>query len=445
MAKRRATKSNDALSFLRAAPSDSDHRTPLPRVASVTLRHAAPRVEDLDGAIRDATERLELGRRLREGDEVAITAGSRGIADICEILAGVARAVRKAGGRPFLVSAMGSHGGGTVEGQRRILRSLGITEERVGAPIRVTDRAVAVCDSDGGTVYCDEEAARADAIIVVNRIKPHTAIPGGLGSGLLKMIAVGLAKREGAAHTHATPPRELAGTIAAVAEAFVRHMPVVGGIGIVENRLHQVAELVPLAPEHFVQGEREAFRRADALMPRLPVDEIDVLVVDVMGKNISGTGIDSRVIGRWAIHDMPDPSSPSIARIVILDLTDESHGNANGLGLADVVTWRLLTKVDLEATYANVQTSGYVQRARIPVVMPDDRSAIEFAVRSAHVGAEQVRLLRIRNTMDLDEVWASEALLPELRSSPAFVWAGPFEPMKFDERGRLAPQGGAGP
>jgi len=334
---------------------------------------------------------------------------------------------------------MGSHGGASSEGQRRLLEHLGITEETVGAPI-LTDMDVVELGRtpDGLVAYCDRNAAEADAILVVNRIKPHTAFAEPFGSGLLKMLAVGLGKVPGAAQIHRQGPGQMAQAIEDIARVFLSTGKILGGLAVIENANDEIADVVGVRPEEMIEKERELFQKAKSLMPRLPVEDIDVLIVDEMGKNYSGSGMDVNVIGRWRLPGVPEPSSPRIKRIVALRLSPESAGNAQGVGLADVVTRRLVDAMDPVHTYTNTITSTYLQRGFIPITMPTDRDAIAAALASlALPDPARARIVRIRNTLHLEELWVSEALLPELQGRPEIAVGIP-EPLRFTDDGTLA-------
>lgn len=395
-----------------------------------------PVINDVEGAVRAALSSLRLSERIRPGARVAITAGSRGIANIPLILKTVVQVIREAGGEPFLVPAMGSHGGATAEGQLAILASLGITEASVGAPIHSSMEVVEIGRTEKGVpVYFDKNAWSADAVFVVNRVKPHTGFRAANESGLVKMIAVGLGKEKGctAMHKHG-----LAETIPAAARVALKAAPIIGALGIVENSREETAEIRAARPEEIFEVDAELLSRAKEYLPRLPFDDLDLLIVDEMGKNISGTGMDVNVIGRMYKLGEPEPERPRIKRIAVLDLTEASHGNALGMGLADITTKRFLSKVDLTATYANVIAAGVLERGRMPVSAENDREAIRIALASLPgTPAEEARVVRIKNTLELEELEVSEALRPEVEANSRLqILAGP-EPLPFDDAGNL--------
>ena len=334
---------------------------------------------------------------------------------------------------------MGSHGGATSEGQRKLLAHLGITEETIGAPILTDMDVVELGRTPSGLIaYCDRNAAECDGILVINRVKPHTGFAEPFGSGLLKMLAVGLGKVPGAAQIHRQGPAQMAQAIEDIARVFIDSGKVIGGLAIIENAYDETAEIVAVRPEEMIERERELFQRAKAMMPRLPVEDIDVLIIDEIGKNYSGSGMDVNVIGRWRLPGMPEPSSPRVQRIVALRLSPESDGNAQGVGLADFVTRRLVDAMDPVNTYMNTITSTFLQRGFIPITMPTDRGAIAAALASlALPDASYARIVRIPNTLHLDRLWVSEPLLPELRGRSE-ITVGSSGPLRFTADGMLA-------
>jgi hypothetical protein len=334
---------------------------------------------------------------------------------------------------------MGSHGAGTDEGQRRLLEHLGITSESVGAPLATSMDTVELGRSANGFVaYCDRNAAACEAILVVNRIKPHTGFSHPFGSGLMKMLGVGLGKAPGAAQIHRQGPGQMAGAIREIAECVIGTGRVLGGLAIIENAYDETARLVAVPPEKIPDAEVGLFPEARALMPHLPVDHMDLLIVDEVGKNYSGTGMDVNVIGRWRIAGLAEPDVPHAERIVALRLSAASEGNAQGIGLADFTTRALVDGIDFSATYLNCIVSTYVQRAMLPMVLATERDAILAALGSLGAGdSHRTRVVRVPNTLHLEEVWVSEPLVEGLRDQPHIAAVGPAEPLRFDERGRL--------
>ncbi|MFA0751686.1 MAG: hypothetical protein SLRJCFUN_002089 [Candidatus Fervidibacter sp.] len=403
------------------------------RMACVVQRLYGKRVDDVVGEVKRQLQRLNIADRVK-GKRIAITAGSRGIARIHEIVKGVVEFVRDCGGEPFVFPAMGSHGGATAEGQVAILRDYGITEEFVGAPILATMEVERIGTADGVPVYADRYAAHADGIIVVNRIKHHTDFSGPHESGLFKMMAVGMGKREGADTAHTYKAWSLRHYIPLMAREILRRLPILAGLAVIENGYHEVAHLVALPPEEIEAGERRLLQFWKRIRPKIPFNHLDVLLVERMGKNISGTGMDTKTIGRMMITGENEPKHPMPRVIVVLDLTDESHGNAAGLGLADITTKRLISKVDWHATHVNVFTSGFIERDRIPVVAKDDRQALEWALEIAKVrDPAKARIVRIRDTNTLGVLYISQGLWDE---------AAADKRLRFVNEGKLAFQDG---
>jgi hypothetical protein len=359
-----------------------------------------------------------LAASVTPGARIAVTAGSRGIHDLVPVVRAAVDWLRSVGAEPFVVPAMGSHGGATAEGQVEVLAGLGITEASVGCPIEATMETVIVGKLDDGTaVHHDAIAASADGVLLVNRIKPHTDFRGPVESGLAKILAIGLGNHAGAATLHAGGIPSLGGAITAAARTVVAEGKVLGGLGILENALERTAA-VELVTADGIGGAAEIAlqQRAGSLLGRLPFDQLDVLVVDELGKDKSGAGMDTNVIGRCWVYGIPEFESPSIAAITVHRLTEASHGNASGLGLADVIPASLLEQVDFRTSYVNALTSGAggARRSRLPMVMEDDAAAVLAAVTmSGRRDWSSVRLARIRDTLSPNELMVTPALLTE--------------------------------
>lgn len=425
-----------------ASLNGSQLDAPMPTVYRARQRFPAPVEDDLEAAVRRELRPLE--GRLAPGARIAITAGSRGVANIARILRAVGNEVRRYGGEPFVFPAMGSHGGATAEGQVTMLAELGVTDETVDMPI-VSSMEVELIGrlENGLPVYLSRTALEADGIIPVGRVKPHTDFRADVESGLAKTCAIGMGKQKGAATIHSYGPEGLARWMPRAARLIVERAPVLLGLALVENAYHQTAIVRALPAEQIAgPGEAELLREARRLMPSIPFDDLDVLVVDEMGKNISGAGLDPNIIGRMMIRGVPEFERPRIANVAVLDLTEESHGNATGLGLADFTTQRLIDRMDWQASYLNSLTAGLngVQRMQIPFVMPTDRAAVAMAIRTCgRADWENVRLVRIRNTLDLAEIYLSASLLDEARRNPALELEPRGAPLAFDQLGRILP------
>ncbi len=408
-----------------------------PAMHAVHRRLPGTRIPDVAEATLRALARLELDPRIR-GKRIALTAGSRGIAQIAVVLRAAVDHLRRCGADPLIVAAMGSHGGGTSDGQRRLLAHLGITQEAVGAPISTRMETQVIGHTpEGLPVFCDRVAAGCDGILVVNRIKPHTAFFEPFGSGLMKMLGVGLGKVEGATQIHQQGATALPGAIRAMAQVYLDRGMVVGGLAIVENARDEPAIVEGVLPEELIEREMALFEQARGFLPRLPVEEVDVLVVDQVGKNFSGTGMDPNVIGRVRIPGLPEPASPRIGRIVALRLSPESEGNAQGIGLADLTTRRLVDAIDRRVTNLNAITSTFLQRAFIPITLPSDLDAIATAFGTLGiVEPRKARVMRIANTLHLERLLVSQAVAEEMRGQEG-VEIGESREWSFDPDGWL--------
>ncbi len=408
------------------------------RLASVRQAARAPALDDVKGAVAKAIAESGVLGRMRPGARVAVTAGSRGIADIATVLRTVCDGVRRAGGQPFIFPAMGSHGGATAEGQVALLESLGVTEASVGAPVRATMEVVELGRTEEGLpVYLDRYATEADAIIAVNRVKSHSDFSSTYESGLMKILAVGAGKRMGAEVIHSGGAGGLRNFIVPYARQVIAHAPVIGGLALLENERHSLAEVVGLPADEIEKHEAALLVRAKAMEPSLPFDEIDLLIIDRMGKEISGVGMDTNVIGRRAIRGEPDPERPKVAYVFVRTLTPASHGNAIGVGLADFTTMRLAEQIDWPVTRLNGLISGFLERAKLPLTLPNDRAALLAALTALGAKAEAARVVRIRDTADLTEMAVSESLLGEARARD-LVECGPPQPMAFDSEGWMS-------
>jgi hypothetical protein len=387
-----------------------------------------------------ALDAAGLGRLLFPGERVAVTAGSRGIKNIVRIIKTVVDYISSCGCQPFVISAMGSHGGGTAEGQLEVLSGLGITPGEIGVPVLASDSCVPLPAENGEVFYVSSLALEFDRIIVVNRIKPHTSFHGPAESGLQKMLAIGLGGPEGASRIHCLGVEALPAAIPRAAAVVAAHLPVTLGLAILEDSHDNTMSIEAVFPREFPQREAALLEEARRLMPGLPFDNLDVLVVDEIGKVFSGTGMDTNVIGRLRINGLPEPEKPRIKRIVALGLAPGAKGNAYGIGLADFTTRRLVDGIDYDAMYLNAMTSNFVTRAMVPMIYPDDLSAIRAAIKSlGRVEPEEVRMVRVKNTLHLDRILISRALLEEAAANSTVRIAGDPRPMAFDRNNTLLP------
>jgi hypothetical protein len=380
------------------------------------IRFAAPRF-DLSALAEHLRAQIAALPRLVPGSRVAVGVGSRGIANLREIVRLTIAALRSLDLDPFVFPAMGSHGGATAEGQVEVLAGYGVTEGEIGCRILATMEVVEL-DSTGleHPLYMDAHAAAADAVLLVNRIKPHTDFHGSHESGLVKMAVIGLGKRKQADAMHSFGVRGLRDLIPLATQRLIAAGRLWGGVGVVENALDETMLIEAIAAERMIARETELLAIARSNMPRLPVNDLDVLIVDRMGKDISGCGMDTNILGRLRIAGQPEPAGPRIWSVVVCDLTEGSHGNAAGIGLADVITERLRAKVDVAATHTNVVTSGFLERGKTPVTAATDSEAFDLAVRYCCTPPmEKLRVIRIRDTLHLGEVMVSAAVARELR------------------------------
>jgi lactate racemase-like protein len=408
-----------------------------PKVVKVRQDFPRPRVEDVGEALREQCGREEIKSRIEAGMEVAITAGSRGISGIDDILRSLVRILKDAGARPFIIPAMGSHGGATAEGQVEILESLGVTEESVGAEIRSSMEVVELGETESGVpVFMDRIASEADGIIVVGRIKKHTDFRSEIESGLLKMSAIGLGKHAQALALHAHGVKGIKDYMVEAGKMVFASGKVLFGVGIVENAYEETAMIEAIPPERVVEREAELLRESARLMPKLPVSDIDVLCVDELGKNFSGTGMDTNVIGRFRIPGVEEPESPRVKYLIVSDVSEAAHGNALGVGLADLTTKRLFEKINYEAMNQNVLTSTFLERAKIPMILQSDREALEAAMRcNWGVEPEDTRFVRIPNTLHLRYLYLSENLLEEALANGNVEVVEDAAEAEFDEAG----------
>jgi hypothetical protein len=407
-----------------------------PPMYRIQQRFERTSIKSIPEAVRQEFSRLKGTKNIKPNQRVAVTVGSRGIDNLRTIVATVVECIRNMGLKPFILPAMGSHGGATGEGQTKVLREMGITESSVSAPVISTMDVVSVGRLDSGAeVFVSKDALEADHIVVINRVKPHTLLRGEVESGLCKMLAVGCGKHQGALRMHKFG---LAASMVPAARIILEKAPVLCGLAILENSLDET-HIVKLAlPEQFVEVDRELLKSSRRLLPRIPLDDLDILIVDEMGKNISGAGIDPNVIGFWRREG--GPREPDYRTLIVLDLTPESEGNAVGIGMADLTTQRVIDKIDRKPSYTNAITSGVFRSVRLPIALENDRMVVETAL--SHVpDLRHVRMARILNTLHLENFWATEVLLPELREKEGVSVDDEPLQLQFDDEGRLLPLG----
>lgn len=385
-----------------------------------------PRIpeEEIGAVLRE--ECTQSGITIPSGGRIAVAVGSRGISNLPVIVKTVVEWLKDGGAKPFIVPAMGSHGGATAEGQKEVLAAYSITEAAMGVPVE-SSMDVVELPSQGlpNQVYMDKKAYQAEGTVIINRVKMHTAFRGAVESGLAKMCVIGLGKHRGAQELHSYGVEGLRDLIPPSAEKVLDHGRILGGIAVGENAYEETALLRVLRPEEFAGEEPKILDWSRRHMPSLPADNLDVLVVEEFGKDISGTGMDVNIIGRMKITGVKDPEVPKIGAIVLLDLTENSHGNATGMGLADIITRRFYEKIDFQATYENVLTHCFFERGKMPVIAETEAEALDYALKYCRIkNPEKAKVLRIKNTLVLDEMWASRSLVEELSHRPGVKVTG---------------------
>lgn len=410
---------------------------PVPKMAKVKVNFDNNYIDNLGEQLLSKLERDEIRKTIKPGMEIAIAVGSRGLDRLVELTKVTVKFLQDQGAKPFIVPSMGSHGGATAEGQREVLAHLGVTEESVNCEIRSTMEVVKLGELPNGLpVYVDKYAASADGIVVINRIKPHTAFRGPVESGIMKMISIGLGKQKGAEACHQLGFKYMAENVPAMAKMIMAQKPILFGVATVENAFDKVAVVETLTPEEIVEKEASLQVKAKELLPKLFFEQLEVLIIDQIGKNISGDGMDPNITGRY-----PTPyafGGPDVNKMAVLDLTPETEGNANGVGTADFTTQRLVDKMNLEVTYANGLTSTVVAPTKIATTLPNDKETIQASIKTSNIlDFHQVKMVRIKNTLVLSEIEVSEALLDIVNSHPQMEVISPLYELAFDEQGNL--------
>jgi hypothetical protein len=402
--------------------------------------YSAP-IKDIPGTVREEIARLDLRGKLPPGSRVAITCGSRGVANIALVIKSIVEEVKALGWTPFLVPAMGSHGGATAAGQVEVLHGYGITEEAMGAPILSSMEVVQLgVTADGLPVFMDKYASEAAATIVVNRVKKHTDFTSHVESGLMKMLVIGLGKHAQALAVHSYGTDGLRRLLPPVARMVIEKAPVLFGLALVEDGLENTTIIRAIPPQEIEQTESELLKKANSYMARLPIDEIDLLLIDRMGKEISGSGMDTNVIGRMEITGEPDFEKPRIKYIAVFDLTAGAHGNAVGVSLADFTVNRLVNKIDMAALKANAITSGFPRRGKIPLTLDTDKEAVDLALRLlGGTLPENARVVRIWDTLHLGHLLVSESLLDEVTQKDGVEIVGAPRELSFTPDDDLEP------
>ncbi len=417
----------------------------IPKMVLVHQKFKRPKIEteNIAPTIISQFEEDKFNSRIKPGMNICITCGSRGISNIPLIIKTISDFCKSKGANPFVVPAMGSHGGATAEGQLEILKSLGVTEESVGCPIKSSMETVVVGHTVVGDirpeeieVRIDKNAAEADGIILCGRIKAHTAFRGEYESGLMKMMTIGLGKQQGAESCHKNGFKYMAYLVPTFGRIIMKNAPILFGLAILENSFDETCKLVALTPEEIDQKEPELLKESFTYLPKIYFDDCDVLIVDEFGKNISGEGMDPNITGTFAT---PYASGGIKAqKRAILRLTEETHGNAHGFGMVDVISKKFFDELDLEATYPNSITSTVLEFAKIPMVMINDKETFQVCIKSCtEINKEKVRIVRIKNTLDMEYIYVSEAMINEVKLNPNLEIAGEPQELLFDLNNNL--------
>jgi hypothetical protein len=418
-------------------PLPNDFKLPAMRLVRQCFE-LTPEV-DVSAEIEREFNRIKDELELSRGKRVAVGVGSRGIANLARIVREVVKKLKDAGAEPFVTPAMGSHGGATAEGQIEVLKTKGITEDSIGAPIKATMEVISLGEIDGIPLFIDRLSYEADGIVLINRIKPHTEFSGPTESGLIKMLGIGLGNHTGAEHYHrAAITRGFYEIISTAGRALLNRVNVLFGVAVVENQEHQTAILRLLRADEIESVERKLLEEAREYLPKIPVAEIDLLIIDEMGKDISGAGIDPKIIGR-AICSWADTEPwPRISRIFVRDLTAATEGHASGLGMVDFTTARLVKKINLQATAINALASSCPEEAKIPMNFETDREAIAAALMTIRPHTlKDLRIVHIKNSLELTSLMVSEGCLPELADTQSVNISSEILSMEFDQNGNL--------
>ncbi len=411
--------------------------TPLPKMAKIRQKLNDDVLEDIPGEIRKQISQQKIAGTIRPGMTVAVTCGSRGIANIALIIKETVTVLKELGAEPFVFPAMGSHGGGTAEGQREMIEGFGVTEEYVGAPIKASMETVQVATlEDGRPVYIDKYASEADGIVLVGRIKAHTAFRGPYESGMLKMMAIGVAKHQGAEACHSQGFRKMAENVVAYGMAILNNTKILFGLSSIENAHDETNRVIALTPEEIPEEEPKLLIEAKEKMARIFFDDLNIMIVDEIGKNHSGDGMDPNITGSYCTEYASGP--PRVEEYVVLNLSEATHGNCIGIGMANYTTKKVFDQADFDAAYPNALTARVGITVRMPMVLKNDRLAIQAAmyVRTGN-GVDNPRVLRIRNSSHVDEIWISESMLEEARMNPDIEILEDPREMKFDSKGNI--------
>ena len=417
--------------------SDLLKNVKIPDMVKVRQEFPADEVTDVVAKTRAELEQAKIKSLIKPGMSIAIGAGSRGISNYAKIILTVVEFIKECGASPFIVAAMGSHGGASAQGQTDILTGYGITEAAMGCPLKIAMDTVIIGETEEGhPVHIDAHAAAADGIIVVNRIKPHTAFRGDWESGLMKMLSIGIAKQKGAEFCHAKGFKHMAHMVPLFGKAIIKHSSLLFGVALLENAYDHTADIIALTGSEIITEEPKLLLRAKAYMPRLLIDECDVLLVDEIGKNISGDGMDPNISGTFATPYAD--GGVTAQRVAVLDITEESHGNGVGWGMADCSTQRAFDKFDGEMSYPNSLTCLVTQVIKVPMILKNDKECIQASIKTlADVDFDQIRIIRIKNTLSLSEIEVSTPLMKKAEETNGMRVISAPAPLPFDQQGNL--------
>ncbi|TDF97078.1 lactate racemase domain-containing protein [Paenibacillus piri] len=412
---------------------------PFPRMIPVEQKFAITKVDDISETVHDEFLKNEVQVKIRPGMKVAVAVGSRGINNLQEIVTHVVKEIKRLGGEPFIVPAMGSHGGATAEGQIQVLADYGIVEQHVGCPIRASMETVLAGQLPNGIpLYFDKHAYESDAVVVVCRVKPHTDFKGEIESGIQKMIVIGLGKHKGATFIHSLGFDQFHSVIPEAGKLLIEKTNVALAVAVIENARDETAEIVAVPSEAICEVEPGLLVKAKAAMPKFLLDEIDVLVLEEIGKNISGSGMDPNIVGRTGSGLTEGFQAPPIQKMVVRDLTEKTHGNAAGIGIADIITTKVFNKIDFGYTYANCITSTALLGAKIPVVLRSDKEALAVAVKTCNrITPATVKIVWIKNTLEMEHIYISETYLDLIKGRDDIAITGDPVPIEFDSEGNL--------
>lgn len=409
----------------------------LPQIMKVSQTFDNTKLDDVEGDLNQKLIYKNIKDKIKPGMKIAITGGSRGISSYKELMKTIVSFVKKCGATPFIVPSMGSHGGGTSEGQENMLKKLGITKESVVCEIISSMDVVEVGrTSKDLPVYIDKNAANADGIILLNRVKLHTSFRGKYESGLIKMMAIGLAKRKGADMTHFLRYENMAENLVEVGKIALNNLNIICGVASIENGYNEVADLFVLHKDEILKEEPKILEKSKRLMPRIYLDDIDVLIVNEIGKNISGTGVDTNIVGRF--HTNAASGGPNTVKLGFLDISEKSGGNGNGMGLADFVSKKFFRKIDFESTYINAITSTEPNSVKLPLVLDNDKYVFQGCVKLCGVkNIQDIKLVIINNTKELDEIYMSKSAFENAVDKSKVKKESELFDIPFDEEGNL--------